>query len=362
MTFRVRLVSFLVASLTILQILTAGLVYEVTRRQLITQGEQQLVVAARVFARQLDDVSERVAENVQVLTLDFALRKAIAESDRDTVLSALRNHGNRVGATRMLLVGLDGAIQADTSESSPPINKFPFPDLTDAALQKPSAAIVAWDGRAYWMVVVPVSAPALIALIAAAIPVDDMFLAHLQEQSILPSTIELVTQTGDGHWQVIARGSDQIQLATHLMPTGDLPGAPTVAAINGREYVALATHLRSSQSSAPIVAMLGYSLDDALRPYRSVGLAWGILLALGLAFGVVAALVIARGVSRPVELLAASARRIAAGDYSQTPQIVQHDEVGELGAALAKFVFNQAMMRRPVCRIGWPPRARYNKT
>lgn len=344
MTFRVRLVSFLVASLAILQILTAVLVYEVTRRQLITQGQQQLVVAARVFARQLDDVSERVAENVQVLTLDFALRKAIAESDRDTVLSALRNHGNRVGATRMLLVGLDGAIRADTSENSPPLYKFPFPDLIDAALQKPSAAIVAWDGRAYWVVVVPVSAPALIALIAAAIPVDDTFLAHLQEQSILQNTIELVTQSADGHWQVIAHGSDQIRLATQLMSGGNLPEAPAVTAINGREYVALAKHLRSSQASAPIVAMLGFSLDDALRPYRSVGAAWGILLALGLAFGVVSALIIARGVSRPVEVLAATARRIAAGDYSDPPQIAQHDEVGELGAALANMT--QAIAER----------------
>jgi len=338
MTFRVRLVSFLVASLAILQVLTAVLVYEVTRRQLIAQGEQQLVVAARAFARQLDDVSERVAENVQVLTLDFALRKAIAESDRDTVLSALRNHGKRVGATRMLLVGLDGAIQADTAESSSPLYKFPFADLIDAALQKPSAAVVAWDGRAYWMVVVPVSAPALIGLIAAAIPVDDVFLAHLQEQSTLPSTIELVTQSADAHWRVIARGSDQIELATPFIASHGGPAdAPAVTTVNGREYVALATHLRSSKSSAPIVAMLGYSLDDALRPYRSVRTAWAILLALGLVFGLLAALVIARGVSRPVEILAATARRIAAGDYSQPPPIAQHDEVGQLAAALANM-------------------------
>src|SRR5258706_3799534 len=123
MTFRVRLASFLVATLAILQILTAVLVYEVTRRQLIAQSEQQLVAAARAFERQLDDVSQRVADNVQVLTLDFALRTGISQRDRDTVLSALRNHGKRVGATRMLLVGLDGTIQADTSESSPHLDK-----------------------------------------------------------------------------------------------------------------------------------------------------------------------------------------------------------------------------------------------
>jgi diguanylate cyclase (GGDEF)-like protein len=343
MSFRVRLASFLVASLAILQILTATLVYEVTRRQLIAQGEQELVVAGKAFARQLDDVSARVADNVQVLSLDFALRSAIAEHDRATVLSALRNHGRRVGATRMLLVGLDGAIEADTvqedtSKTSPPLHKFPFVDLTDAALERPAAAVVAWDGRAYWMVVVPVAAPALIGLIAAAIPVDDAFLAHLQEQSTLPSTIELVTQTADGYWRVVARGSEKIDLATRLVSTHDgLPDAPVLATVNGREYVALATHLNSSKSSAPIIAVLGYSLDDALRPYRSVASAWAILLALGLVFGLIAALIIARGVSRPVEALAATARRIAAGDYSPPAPIKQRGEIGELAAAFANM-------------------------
>jgi diguanylate cyclase (GGDEF)-like protein len=337
MTFRARLASFLVASLAILQILTAILVYEVTRHQLIVQGEQQLIVAGKAFVRQLDDVSARVADNVQVLTLDFALRSAIAQRDRDTVVSALRNHGNRVGATRMLLIGLDGAIQADTLETSPLLQKFPFTDLTEAALQKPAAAVVAWDDRAYWIVVVPVSAPALIGLIAAAIPVDDAFLARLQEQSTLPSTIELAAQR-DGHWNVLARGNDKVDLATHLVSMrGGVPDAPAPISINGRDYVAWAIHLDSSQASAPIIAVLGYSLDDALRPYQSVGVAWAILLALGLAFGLVAAIFIARGVSRPVEALAATARRIAAGDYTRPALIVQRDEVGELAATLASM-------------------------
>jgi diguanylate cyclase (GGDEF)-like protein len=340
MSFRLRLASFLVASLAILQILTAILVYEVTRRQLIVQGEQELVVASKAFARQLDDVSTRVADNVQVLTLDFALRSAIAQRDRATLLSALRNHGRRVGATRMLLVDLNGSVQvdtnqADTSEASPPLQNFPFADLTSAALDRPAAAVAAWDGRAYWIVVVPVSAPALIGLIAAAIPVDDAFLAHLQEQSTLPSTIELAAQAADGRWNILARGSDRVDLAARVISAQI--DVPMLTEFDGREYVALATRLNSSKSSAPIIAVLGYSLDDALRPYRSVASAWAILLALGLVFGLIAAFIIARGVSRPVEALAATARRIAAGDYSPSAPIRQRGEIGELAAAFANM-------------------------
>jgi signal transduction histidine kinase len=45
-------------------------------------------------------------------------------------------------------------------------------------------------------------------------------------------------------------------------------------------------------------------------------------------------MVIVRGVSRPVEILASAARRIAAGDYTAPPKIQQCDEIGHLADAL----------------------------
>src|SRR4249919_4014600 len=127
MGFRFRLASFFVAALVVVQGLTAVLVYRVTRTELIGEGQRQLDVAAGAFARQLDDLSGRVASSVQVLALDFALRSAIAQRDNATVLSALRNHGRRVGATRMLLLDVDGRVEDDTAGRSPPVRGFPSP-------------------------------------------------------------------------------------------------------------------------------------------------------------------------------------------------------------------------------------------
>ncbi|HEX6832604.1 MAG TPA: EAL domain-containing protein, partial [Rudaea sp.] len=341
MSFRLRLASFLIASLAIVQVLTAVLVYEVARRQLIGQGERELSLAASVFTRQLDDVADRVAGNVQILTLDYALRAAIAQHDRDTVLSALRNHGRRVGAARMMLVRLDGTVEADTAQTAP-LTHFPYTDLLNDAFGKPSAAVVALDGRAYWLVVVPVSAPALIGLIAAAIPIDDTFILRLQEQSTFPKTIEIATESEPGQWRVVAQGAGAQSLASNLAPTRganarDWPQVPTLTNVRGTEYVAMATRLHSSAQSTPIVAVLGFSLDEALRPFHSVGAALAALLALGLALALIGAVLIARGVSRPVEVLAEAARRIAAGDYSPPPPIPRRDEIGELAAALTNM-------------------------
>jgi EAL domain-containing protein (putative c-di-GMP-specific phosphodiesterase class I)/GGDEF domain-containing protein len=346
MGFRLRLAVLFVATLAIVQALTAVLVYEVTRRQLIAEGERQLTAASDIFVRQLDDISEQVASSVQVLALDFALRSAIAQHDQETVLSALRNHARRVGASRMMLISLDRTIEADISKAPRTGHDFPYPNLLDKALLQPSAAIVALDGKAFWMVTVPVLAPVPIGFIAAAIPIDDELLARLQKAAALPRNIELVSSNGSGSWSVVAHGLEPVSLAGHLLPApgGALPQRPALVEVDGRDFVALAVPINNGDEDAPIAAILGYSLDEALRPYRSVAIAWAALLAFGLGIGLVGALLIARGVSRPIEALAANARKIEAGDYSLPQRLSRQDEIGQLSAALASMA--QAISER----------------
>ena len=338
MSFRVRLASLFVAALFLVQGVTAVLVYRVTRHELVEEGQRQLDVAARAFSAQLEDISRRVASSVQVLALDFALRAAIAQHDQPTVLSALGNHGRRVGATRMLLVDVDGNVQADTAGRLPAGAKFPFEALMSSAGAQPASAIAAWDQRAYWIVAVPVYAPDLIGFIAAAIPLDHRLLLRLQQQSALPKSIELATPGRDGGWQVIASGGDSGVVARGLGSDGvALPTHPRVVDVAGREFVVQAVDLSQSEREAAVVAVLAYSVDAALEPYRAVAIAWGALLALGLLAGVAGAWLIARSVSRPVEELAAAARRIAAGDYTPPRAGARQDELGELAGTFASM-------------------------
>ena len=336
MGFRVRLASFLVAVLVTVQVLTAGLVYSVTRHQLIDEGKRQLGISATAFGRQLDDISERVAASVQVLALDYALRSAIAQRDQATVRSALANHGQRVGAVRMQLVGTDGRIEADTQ---PVLDQpaFAYPDLLEQGFEKPSAAVVSWQGRAYWVVAVPVFAPDLVGVIAATLPLDDSMIARLQTQSVLPKTIELVGAE-KGQWRVLASGASKVPLTAALGAGGAaLPAQARLVVVDGREYLAQAVQLNHTRDSGDVAAVLAYSVDEALQPYRAVATAWAGLLGFGLLAGVSGAAWIARRVSQPVEQLAASARRIAAGDYSEPPQVASGDEVGALASAFASM-------------------------
>ncbi len=337
MGFRFRLASFLVAALVTVQLLTAALVYSVTRHELIDEGKRQLGVSATAFGTQLADISQRVAASVQVLSLDFPLRSAIAQRDQATVRSALANHGQRVGATRMQLVGMDGRVEADTHGSGAAPEMFAYRDLLESAFEEPAAAVVAWKGRAYWVVAVPVFAPDLVGVIAATLPVDDALLARLQKQSVLPKTIELVG-ANKGQWSVLASGSNHVSLVRHLTANGGrLPARARLVVVDGREYLAQSVSLDRSRFSPAVEAVLAFSVDEALQPYRSVATAWAALLSFGLVAGVIGAFLIARRVSRPVEELAASARRIEAGDYRPPPAMDSGDEIGALASAFSSM-------------------------
>src|SRR6185295_5629906 len=206
MSFRQRLALLMIGTLIVVQIFTAVVSYGLVRSNLIEQGKRELASTTAVFMRQLNVLSERVADDVQVLSLDYALRKAVAENDRATAMSALRNHGNRIGARRMLIVDLEGNVSIDTTSESAVGTAFPFADLLDSATtDNQGTALAVLDGTIYWIVVVPVRAPDPVAFIAACVPVNDALLERLRQLSSVPQSLALATPGSDDRWSVITR-------------------------------------------------------------------------------------------------------------------------------------------------------------
>jgi signal transduction histidine kinase len=285
--------------------------------------------------RQLNVLSERVSDDVEVLSLDYALRKAVAEHDQGTLLSALRNHGNRVGATRMMLVGLDGTIAADTTSEGAAGSAFQFPDLLETAgTNDQGTALAVLDGRIYWIVVVPVRAPVPIAFIAAGVPVDDALLAKLAQLSSFPQSLALASTDRKNGWAVLSKTagySPVLGLASQA--TAASPNS-VIAVEEQGDHLAMMARLATAEGSQPIVAVLDYPLEEALSAYRAVITPMLLVLGGALMVALVGAMLIAGGVSRPVETLAAAARRIARGDYTPLPAIGRRDEIGELSSAL----------------------------
>ena len=336
MSFRRRLAAFLVITLIAVQLITALFAYGVLRQNAIAEGKRELAASAKVFMRQLDVLSDRVGDEVNVLALDYALRQAIADGDRDTVLSALRNHGRRVGASRMLLVNLAGAIDADTARETVKGTPFPLAGMIGAASNQDKAtALARLDDAIYWVVAVPVKAPLPIAFIVACVPIDNAMLEKLRTLSLFPNSIALATTDARRGWTVIASTN------------GYKPVIRSAAGANGAETrivdqgagpaLTWIGQLKTAPESAPIVAAFDYPLKAVLHTFREVILSMLFVLAGALVLGLLGAMVIARSVSSPIETLAATARRIAQGDYSPVPPIKEGGEIGALSSDLGNM-------------------------
>ena len=134
----------------------------------------ELRVGARVFKRLLEQNSQQLVEATSVLTYDFGFREAVATRDRDTILSALRNHAARIKASGMAVIGLDGRIVADTLDESSSGKPYPYPDLVERARQSGrTSGVRIIDGKPFQVVVVPVLAPLPISWVSMSFVIDD---------------------------------------------------------------------------------------------------------------------------------------------------------------------------------------------
>ena len=108
MSFGTRLILFFTLTLLLIELSTGAAIRSLLRDMLVDDGKARVVAADTRFGDQLQEFEATMANGVRLLTLDFALRRAIADRDGATVVSALRNHGRRiVGRLQLCLRGAD---------------------------------------------------------------------------------------------------------------------------------------------------------------------------------------------------------------------------------------------------------------
>lgn len=75
---------------------------------------EELQVGERVFAHLQQQYAETLNQGARLLAADYGFRRAIASDDRETIESALANHGKRIQASHAMLISLDRTIKAAT--------------------------------------------------------------------------------------------------------------------------------------------------------------------------------------------------------------------------------------------------------
>ncbi|GIL38406.1 phosphodiesterase [Rhodospirillales bacterium TMPK1] len=290
-----------------------AVLYARTRAQIESEAQVRLGQAQLLFDQHLAELGDRLAESARILTLDFALREAVATDERATAASALRNFGRRIGASRAQFIGLDGTVRGD-SNGGISNEKFPYPGLLKTADSQPAGGVAVIDGRPWRLVVAPVLAPEPIGWIAIAVEIDSALAEQLARRVPIAASVAIVSERSSGLWRVAGASSGAFEPDYEAIQNAT--AAPARIEHQGETYLVLSTPIRTVETSPPVRAVLEYGLDAALAPYRPWVLSLLIVQAVGLLAAFIGAVLIARGVARPIEALADAALRIEAGDYS----------------------------------------------
>ena len=331
-----RIVVFFVVLLLFVQLAGFFAIRYAIEQSARSNLREDLNVGVRVFKRMLEQNSQQLVEATAVLTYDFGFREAVSSQDRDTILSALGNHRDRIKAAGMALINLQNVVVADTLAVDSTGKQFAFPELIAAAADmRRSSAIRMIDGTVYQIVVVPVLAPLPISWVAMSFVIDDAVASDLKRINSLDVTF--IGKTGNSPAEIFATTlspfmREQIRgFIDNLANQPEMGGTRTLA---GEEFEMLSVTI-DRYDNKRIFALLQRSMRDGLRPYDSLQVVLLFLAAVGLTISLFGSMRIARRISRPVSVLAEAARAVAAGRHVSVSAeaMRQNDEIGELATA-----------------------------
>src|SRR5690349_24561841 len=189
-SFQARLLYLFIAVLVLLEAGTLISVHLAGQQTLRRSLADELHVGARVLDRIIETRARQLSDSLRVLILDFAFREAVASADLPTVTSALENHGKRIAADAVVLIGLDGTVTADTLGGRMIGRRFPYAQMLRMAEDRGEASgTVSFNNRPYQFVIVPVLAPRPIAWICAGFEIDARVLEDVRQLTSLDVAI-----------------------------------------------------------------------------------------------------------------------------------------------------------------------------
>ncbi|MDV6315468.1 EAL domain-containing protein [Idiomarina sp. HP20-50] len=313
--FRTRLIAILAGLVSGALLVALAAVWVATENQLDRSIERELSVSERVFRELLDSRSAQLLQAAKVLTDDFGFKRAVSSQDRDTIISALVNHGERIEAELMALQTPDGTEIASTHA----FEQLQVNPRT-AGLNRELAVI---EGKLFQLVTVPVNAPNLIAWATLGFQIDSDLAQELK--SLANADISLWLESSR---EVVASSLTQQQIVSLAEVLKKDPEALSDWLL--RYEFAGNEVLLDAGSGESVHVVMTTSLDAATAEFTR--LRWQIILiaVAALAVAMLLATIIARGVSRPLQQLSGAAKKLQQGDYSESDLSLNDDEFGEL--------------------------------
>ncbi|WP_095094149.1 EAL domain-containing protein [Pseudomonas sp. Irchel 3A5] len=333
-SFQARIACVLIALLLVVVVAVFLAVKAATGDAVRSQAQTQLEVGTRVFADVMDMRGKRLRDGVQLVSADFGFRDAVASSDASTIRSVLLNHGSRINANDMFLLGMDGTVVASTMPGIVEGSKFPFDQtLRDARRKGQSTVIVPGGGVPHLLVESTVLAPLPIGRVVMGFSMDAELAQSLRSLSGLEVSFLTVENGKPGHLISTQPAElDDSLIALMLNPAEDRMHTTEHSGLSFLSQTMVLDSIDGTQEQ--VFALLQSPMDKAMLAFAPLDekIFWISIVAL--LASLIGTLGLARSVSQPVQALAEAAKRIGEGDYKTPVTLARSDELGQLAVAI----------------------------
>ncbi len=296
------------------------------------QTLNQLSASARIFEQVVTYRVETLGDSAEALAQDYGFRQAIATRDQPTVQSSLQNYIRRLEADVGAVIDIDGELVSAIVDGTPVPDTLPIGAELQAEAEEKGVAtsLVAYNGRVYELVLTQVRAPVPVAWLAFGIELDAEAALEIKNLSAIDLEIAFIISQNGRDWNVTAATSQSVALSD-FMNSHHMASKREFVHFTEHDYLFWRLPLGTEEAGEEIAALLYYSLDTALAPYKPLVVTMVVVLAASLLLLIVGSLLVARGVTRPLRRLATAAQSIATGDYAdEVPCHSEGDEVADL--------------------------------
>ncbi|OZG71184.1 GGDEF domain-containing protein [Hahella sp. CCB-MM4] len=313
------------------------------------QVSQDINRAVKVFNQLLNERQNQLIASAEVLTSDFGFKQAVASNDRGTIESVLENHGARIDADLMLLIGLDGEMKAAYGESgiTPGTYFEPRQMLEDALTNGGAASFVVNNKQLYQIILLPVRAPVPVALTGIGFRLDlDLAQQLLQLSSLNVSFVDMSA----GHRNVLVSTLNESVRDEALMASDAVDMTFRLPFLKHQSFTSKHQPITSYEGHR-IEAVLTVNLERAYEDFDRLRDTIFVITLSTLILAIFGSAFLSRNLAGPLADLERVARDIARGDYHNLPTI--NSRTREIKALFRAFVSMRNDIKQREQRISY---------
>jgi diguanylate cyclase (GGDEF)-like protein len=346
MTLNFRIFKLIGGLVTLSSLAILLIVWLAGVNQIAVQVAKDLQIGQNVIERVFENRSNLLFSTADVLTADFGFKQAVASRDRDTIESALSNHGERISADLMVLLSLQGETLASTADELQVGEMFSESELVQQAVEQGGViSMLSLEGRLYQIILLTVEAPAPIAVALVGFEINMKLIDDLTNITKLQVTILSDARQPASATRISSLSDHDIELAI----AAQLSDAKTLNPFTYQAEKFVSHHfsmkgMQSTQGALDII--LSERLGNWFSSFYRLLLDITLIGLLSMALAIFLGLVFSRNITRPLANLVHFARQIAAGEYRRREDAQKDAKTQEISRLEDAFFTMQEDIQR----------------